>query len=549
MIVTLLVNLIIYFSILGYSFLLKKIFDKKNTFFQVNNFDFLYGVFFLILISIVLNFFYPLKIFFVYIVLIGLIFFLYLLFQKKLNINIFIFSTILFFLIFINYENGHNIDSPVYHTQTVRWAYDKKIVFGLSNLDWLYSLNSGWHILLSLLKFKIKGFDTIYFLNFLPLTVLFYQIYLTISKNYLLSEICLFLVGIYLIFFSIIHPFQNGIIFNHLGNPEVDTIAMILFISSFYLFLKFNETKEIYYFDLLLVSSVLCVVTKITYIGISIFVLFALIKNINLLKKSRIPLFFSTLFMSLWMLRNFILTSCFIYPVKISCLNTSWYFGDDRIDLLVNVTKGFSRDTRLRQRYLDFDHTIYSFDWFIPWFQDYFLNTSLLKISYSMLLISILVLSFFYIFGNLKNYILKKDILLIIIISFFLNNYFWMQAPEVRFGWGHILLFPCLVLGYILINTKFLRVFLTKNYSLFLLSILLIFSVGKNFNNLNFNNLINNHKKDFDYLDISKLGVFNGYAIYVSDKWQCADYERICVNSPKDDYSIIEKYGYTFFLK
>ena len=253
--------------------------------------------------------------------------------------------------------------------------------------------------------------------------------------------------------------------------------------------------------------------------------------------------------MILWMIRNFILSSCFIYPVKITCLNTSWFFGSDKIDLLVNATKGFSRDTRLRERYLDFDHTIYSFDWFIPWFQDYFLNTSLLKISYSMLLISILVLSFLYLFGHLKNYILKKDILAIIIISFFLNNYFWMQAPEVRFGWGHILFFPCLVLGYVLINLKFFKIFINKNYSLFLLSMLMVFSFGKNFDNLNLINLTNNHKQDFNYSDISKLGVFNGYEIYVSDRWQCADYNKICINSPKDDYLIIDKYGYTFFLK
>ena len=249
------------------------------------------------------------------------------------------------------------------------------------------------------------------------------------------------------------------------------------------------------------------------------------------------------------MLRNFILTSCFIYPVKISCLNTNWFFGNDKIDLLVNATKGFSRDTRLRERYLDFDHTIYSFDWFVPWFYDYFLNTSLLKISYSMLLISTLVLSFLYLFGYLKNYILKKDILAIIVISFFLNNYFWMQAPEVRFGWGHILFFPCLILGYVLINLKFLKVFLTRNISLFFLSILIVFSVGKNFNKLNFYNLTKSYKQDFDYSDISKLGVFNGYEIYISDGWQCADYNKICINSPKDDYPIIEKYGYTFFLK
>ena len=74
------------------------------------------------------------------------------------------------------------------------------------------------------------------------------------------------------------------------------------------------------------------------------------------------------------------------------------------------------------------------------------------------------------------------------------------------------------------------------------------FSVGKNFNKLNFYNLTKSYKQDFDYSDISKLGVFNGYEIYISDGWQCADYNKICINSPKDDYPIIEKYGYTFFL-
>ena len=58
MIISFTLNLIIYFSILGYSFLLKKIFDKKNRFVQVNNFDFLYGVFFLIAFSMLYNIFF-----------------------------------------------------------------------------------------------------------------------------------------------------------------------------------------------------------------------------------------------------------------------------------------------------------------------------------------------------------------------------------------------------------------------------------------------------------------------------------------------------------
>ena len=104
MVISFTLSLLIYFSILGYSFLLKKIFNESNNIIKVNNFDFIYGVFFLIFISILLNFFFPLKIFFFYIIFLGLISFLYLLFKKRLNINILIFSLILLFFIFINYQ-------------------------------------------------------------------------------------------------------------------------------------------------------------------------------------------------------------------------------------------------------------------------------------------------------------------------------------------------------------------------------------------------------------------------------------------------------------
>ena len=47
----------------------------------------------------------------------------------------------------------------------------------------------------------------------------------------------------------------------------------------------------------------------------------------------------------------------------------------------MNQTKSFSRDTRLRAKYNDFEHTIYSNDWFLPWVKDYLFNDAFLKLS------------------------------------------------------------------------------------------------------------------------------------------------------------------------
>ena len=111
-----------------------------------------------------------------------------------------------------------------------------------------------------------------------------------------------------------------------------------------------------------------------------------------------------------------------------------------------------------------------------------------------------------------------------------------MQAPEVRFRWGHILFFPCLILACF-DQLKIFKSFSNQKYFIIFFINFNSFSVGKILINLILTNP--KAKQDFDYSDISKLGVFNGYEIYISDGWQCADYNKICINSPKDDYPII----------
>ena len=128
----------------------------------------------------------------------------------------------------------------------------------------------------------------------------------------------MFLSLSFLLFFSFIHPYKNGIIFNHLGNPEVDTIAMIFFITTGYLFLKYLELRDDETFKLLLLFSMLCPLIKLTYIGAIFFPIFGLIyckfklrlviNNISVL---------GSLLIFFWSLRNFIQSSCFLFPFQL----------------------------------------------------------------------------------------------------------------------------------------------------------------------------------------------------------------------------------------
>ena len=84
-------------------------------------------------------------------------------------------------------------------------------------------------------------------------------------------------------------------------------------------------------------------------------------------------------------------------------MNVSWSPGVDEIETYKNVVKSFARDTRERLLYNDLNHTIYTFNWFLPWLKDYALNTAFLKISFILIFFTSLIFLFFKkIYKNIK---------------------------------------------------------------------------------------------------------------------------------------------------
>ena len=135
-------NLIILLVITGYSCLVSSVILKNKSY--IENYHLVYGFFFLFILSLFLNFFFPLNNIFYIVSAIGLTFFSYFFFKKKIKINFFLHSLILFFFSFITYLQGDNVDSPMYHLQIIKWLSNEKIVFGLSNLEIRFAINSIW---------------------------------------------------------------------------------------------------------------------------------------------------------------------------------------------------------------------------------------------------------------------------------------------------------------------------------------------------------------------------------------------------------------------
>ena len=229
-------NYLILTIILGYSLCLKKIFFVKNEI-TIKNIDLLYGLTLLIFISLFLNFFFPLKFFIHTVFVLGFLLFIYGVYKKLFDINFILYFFIIFFTTFVSFYSIHNIDSPMYHLQIIKWLSFHKISFGLSNLEIRLGFNSSWHSLLALLDLNIYKFTAKYYISSIILSAAIYEtIRYKIKLNY--SDIFLYLVISFLIFFSYLHPSKNGVILNHLGNPERDIVNMIFFFLIIYFFLK-----------------------------------------------------------------------------------------------------------------------------------------------------------------------------------------------------------------------------------------------------------------------------------------------------------------------
>ena len=537
----------IYLSLVGYSLFFKySILKKTHNIFY--NLDIFYGLGLLVFIAIIINFFFPL----IYLSFIFIISGIVLLYIFKRNVifkgNLFTFSILLFFFIFISYKSPYNLaaDTPFYHLQTIKWLSDFKISFGLANLEPRYGLNSIWHIIISIFNIKIFDVNPIYYFNLIIYAVTFNEIFSREKKRIKsLSFIYLYVTLSFILVYAFIHPSNNGTIFNNLGSPEVDIVSMFFFILSGYLFLKINEDKSYNHLDTLIILVIFCYLTKLSY-AISVLFLLCIVFTLLDLKsffKQKI-LYFVTFVNFFWVIRNLIISGCGVFPLNFTCFNFSWTYDKKEIEIFSKIIKSFSRDTPLREKYYDFNYTIETFNWLGPWFETYFLQTAILIICSIISIFSLFFLVLFFILK--KNFILKKEFFLFLIICF-LSICLWLYAPEIRFGYGYIISISTLLVSgiiYILINKKNF----VKRYSLNLIMIILCLSVFyKNLPNYKIINLDIDHK--FNYENFSIASKDGNYTFFTPPSGNsCAFFSEICVYQD-GSYKASLKSSYLFFYK
>jgi hypothetical protein len=148
--------------------------------------------------------------------------------------------------------------------------------------------------------------------------------YVTTELFYFLKKRSDLIVFFFLFLLSIfsLYSFSN---YSEYGN---DAPAFIYFFLTIILYLNIdNKNKKFLFIDKkILIASIFTVLNKVFFILI-IFIPIILIftKFKNLLKKKNFVFFF-IFFISIWILKNILVSGCILYPIKITCIkNLSWY--------------------------------------------------------------------------------------------------------------------------------------------------------------------------------------------------------------------------------
>jgi len=550
MILNFLVLVLIFLSIIGHAILVKKLISNKVKII-FNNEDIFLGVFNLTFISIIINFFFPLKYFTELFLFGGVVLFFFLKKKIKFNFSYKILFMIIFFFTLLILANPLVGDSSFYHLQIIKWQHEYKIIFGISNIEIRFGMNSIWHTFLALYSLNYAKLNTIYLMNLIPIIVLVNQLFILKKKEYFfISSKFLISVVLFLLIYSFIHPTYNGILFNFLGSPEVDIVAMIFFIFAFYFFLKFIEKPHINFFNYLIMFSIFSFLIKVSYISSVFFIFILCLFYRRFFFKNYSIIGISVLFVSLWVLKNFINTGCLVFPADISCLNIFWAANLSDVIYHKNEVSSFARSIPFYD-FGNFDFYLRTYNWVTRWLYNYLFKASFFIILFYIFLISVLNITYIKFIRLKKNFNSKFQIninlIIFVVILFFFSLLIWFRAPDLRFNYAN---FICFSLFFFAISISCYDQILIKYFKFIKYFTLLFFIliIIKNYQYLIFKETSNFEvNRQFNYNDFifsHQLGNFNFYY----PKTDCYDFKDVCVYKDKSQLKLNISRTYIFFI-
>ncbi len=414
----------------------------ENNDYQISNFAeyALFGIIFISFSALTLNFFTKLSpevntSFFI-------IFFLIALFSLVKNVAIIIKAvkySILCSLITgvtLMFDNVNTPDAGMYHLPYVSILNIDKISIGINNIQHRYGFISILQYLSAIsnnILFTKNGI-TISLCTLYSILIIFFFNEFKREKNNLLK----FLSSVFLIFS--LYEFNR---FSEHGNDEIS--FMIYFLCILYFFKTIIYKNESFKKLILITGFSITLKTMLIFtIFLPIFIYFITKPKLKWFFNKVV--FFSFILVSLWFLKNFLTTSCILYPASITCSESVIWSNSKKINPANpdKVSKSSEAAAKAwinwRNNNPEYKGSVYTYledvNWLKVWFKYHF------KIIFkSLLILNFIIIFFLLIYRNIYDEKLKKIINLILVYNFILSLIWFLKFPIFRYGVGYIITF------------------------------------------------------------------------------------------------------------
>ena len=444
----------------------------------------LVGITFYTFLSFIIHFFFPLNksVNLAVIIIILILFFRFINLQylKKSFFSekkIILISFFMVLLMTIKYKP--NEDYGFYHLPYIVNVISEKIIFGLSNIQPHFAWNSSWLNFSSMFNFPIMGLKGILLSNsvlYFFLMIFFFHEIKNNKNNFQLS----FYYILFLAFYTIIK-------FSRISEHGFDFPANYFLLISIYYFIKIFESRDKDFverdFILLLLFSTLSITIKLSTFASPILVLGSFIvvmkKKIKI-NKFYYPILFCFCFLFVWIIQQFIYSSCFIPFFEFSCIKSVEWHDSNLSEVLRATTGSVNKSFNQYSGNLSQAEYLKNFNWVHTWL-------SRNKIEFLEHFAAFIVPILFLILLNIKK-ILKqnfftnlkeKNLFFIFLLTFLVMGLgiWFLKSPVIRFGIPYLFLFVFLLMYFIIQNI--IKVNLLKGINIILI-LCITFNVSKN---------------------------------------------------------------------
>ena len=377
-------------------------------------------------------------------------------YKKYLYCGLFV-LVVISFLSLIIHDTG---DSMYYHMQFIESIYQYPIIKGLGNLEDRYGFNSSIFLFYPMVSFKFFLKFHLFGVNYFLYGIILWYILCKIIEDFSLLNVC------YLFFLSVLYYID----FINISSTTNDTTVALcgLFLTMRFLSQKMNVYLLYIFIPCLMVT---------TKLSSGFFIFLSLFTIIYLFKKQNSKLAWTSIticfvFLFVWLVRNVFISGYIVYPFYyLDLFDFSWKVPR----VVAMIEKEYIQDYAffLKQKFFD---QLFSLDWDARFVFLLLMHIFLLSIPVAFVIL----------------YKQQKKAICLILSIFTLGLIFtFIMTPDSRF-YASYLYSIIFILMYCFINEKLVRISRGVNYSLLVVSFLLLLYTFIAKNDYNFNCIFDN---------------------------------------------------------